>query len=403
MCAITHNLIKSLTMTRAEPPRFTLPMLVSGFVAVLVGYSSSGAIIYQMFQAAGATPAQIGGWLSVLGIAQGIASLGLSLRYRMPVLAAWSTPGAALLATSFHGVSLNEAVGVFVFANLLIVLCGVTGLFARLMNYIPASLAAAMLAGILLRFGLQTFADLQSNFVLCGSMCLAWLLARRWLARYAILVTLLVGVAVALAQHAIHFPPQPIRLAMPEVVMPHFTLTTLLGIGVPYFLVTMASQNAPGIATLQAHGYRPPVSSLMSWTGLIALLLSPLGGFSVCVAAITAAICMSDEVDPNPQQRWRAAALAGIFYLLAGASGALIAVLFSALPAVLIEALAGLALLATLGGSLHRALDLPAERDSALITFLITASGVSLLGIGPAFWGLAGGVIAHLLLVRKSG
>ena len=389
-------------MTRAESSRFTLPMLISGFVAVLVGYSSTGAIIYQMFQAAGASPAQIGGWLSVLGLAQGIVSIGLSLRYRMPVLAAWSTPGAALLATSFHGISLNEAVGVFVFANLLIVVSGVTGLFARLMNHIPASLAAAMLAGILLRFGLQTFADLQSNFVLCGSMCLAWLLARRWLTRYAILVTLLVGVVIALAQHAIHFPQQSIMLALPEPVMPHFTLATLLGMGVPYFLVTMASQNAPGIATLQAHGYRPPVSSLMSWTGLTALLLSPFGGFSICVAAITAAICMSDEVDENPQQRWRAAVLAGIFYLLAGVSGALIAVLFSALPAVLIEALAGLALLATLGGSLHRALDVPAERDSALVTFLITASGVSLLGIGPAFWGLAGGIIAHLVLVRRT-
>lgn len=388
-------------MKRVGHPRFTLPMVVSGFVAVLVGYSSSGAIIYQMFQAAGATPAQIGGWLSVLGIAMGIASLGLSLRYRMPVLAAWSTPGAALLATSFHGISLNEAVGVFVFSNLLIVLCGVTGLFARLMNHIPASLAAAMLAGILLRFGLQTFADLQTNFVLCGSMCLAWLLARRWLARYAILVTLLIGIAVALAQHAIHFPPQPLSVMLPEPVMPHFTLTTLLGMGVPYFLVTMASQNAPGIATLQAHGYRAPVSALMSWTGLTALLLSPFGGFSVCVAAITAAICMSDEVDPDPQQRWRAAVLAGIFYLLAGASGALIAVLFSALPGVLIEALAGLALLATLGGSLQRALEQPAERDSALLTFLITASGVSLLGIGPAFWGLVGGIVAHLLLVRR--
>lgn len=388
-------------MKRVGHPRFTLPMVVSGFVAVLVGYSSSGAIIYQMFQAAGATPAQIGGWLSVLGIAMGIASLGLSLRYRMPVLAAWSTPGAALLATSFHGISLNEAVGVFVFSNLLIVLCGVTGLFARLMNHIPASLAAAMLAGILLRFGLQTFADLQTNFVLCCSMCLAWLLARRWLARYAILVTLLIGIAVALAQHAIHFPPQPLSVMLPEPVMPHFTLTTLLGIGVPYFLVTMASQNAPGIATLQAHGYRAPVSALMSWTGLTALLLSPFGGFSVCVAAITAAICMSDEVDPDPQQRWRAAVLAGIFYLLAGASGALIAVLFSALPGVLIEALAGLALLATLGGSLQRALEQPAERDSALITFLITASGVSLLGIGPAFWGLVGGIVAHLLVVRR--
>jgi len=389
-------------MTRAESSRFTLPMLVWGFVAVLVGYSSSGAIIYQMFQAVGASPAQIGGWLSVLGLAQGIVSIGLSLRYRMPVLAAWSTPGAALLATSFHGISLNEAVGVFVFANLLIVVSGVTGLFARLMNHIPASLAAAMLAGILLRFGLQTFADLQSNFVLCGSMCLTWLLARRWLTRYAILVTLLVGVVIALAQHAIHFPQQSIMLALPEPVMPHFTLATLLGMGVPYFLVTMASQNAPGIATLQAHGYRPPVSSLMSWTGLAGLLLSPFGGFSVCVAAITAAICMSDEVDENPQQRWRAAVLTGIFYLLAGVSGALIAVLFSALPAVLIEALAGLALLATLGGSLHRALDVPAERDSALVTFLITASGVSLLGIGPAFWGLAGGIIAHLVLVRRT-
>lgn len=383
-------------------PRFTLPMLVSGFVAVLVGYSSTGAIIYQVAQAAGASPVQVGGWLSMIGIAMGIGSLGLSLFYRMPILAAWSTPGAALLATSFHSISINEAVGVFVFTNALIVLSGITGLFARLMNSIPSSLAAAMLAGILLRFGLQTFADLQSNFTLCGSMCLAWLLARRWLARYAILVTLIAGVAVAMAQGAIHFPPHPVGFTLPDAVMPHFTLTTLIGIGLPYFLVTMASQNAPGIATLQAHGYAPSVSSLMSWTGLIALVLSPFGGFSVCVAAITAAICMGEDVDPDPRRRWVASAIAGVFYLIAGFSGALIGVLFSALPAVLIQALAGLALLATLGGSLQRALAHPAERDSALITFLITASGVALLGIGSAFWGLVGGLIVHLLLVRKS-
>lgn len=381
---------------------FTLPMVVSGFVAVLVGYSSTGAIIYQVAQAAGASPLQIGGWLSMIGIAMGIASLGLSLLYRMPILAAWSTPGAALLASSFHGISINDAVGVFVFANVLIVLCGVTGLFARLMNYIPQSLASAMLAGILLRFGLQTFADLQTDFTLCGSMCLAWLLARRWLARYAILVTLIVGVAVAMAQGAIHFPSHSPGFVLPDAVMPHFTLTTLIGIGLPYFLVTMASQNAPGIATLQAHGYTPPVSALMSWTGLIALIMSPFGGFSVCVAAITAAICMGEEVDPNPRRRWLASAIAGLFYLLAGFSGALIGVLFSALPAVLIQALAGLALLATLGGSLQRALEHSTERDSALITFLITASGVSLLGISAAFWGLVGGVAAHLLLSKKS-
>ncbi|WP_246875828.1 benzoate/H(+) symporter BenE family transporter, partial [Pantoea ananatis] len=167
---------------RHAPFPVTLPMAVSGLVAVLVGYSSTGAIIYQVALSAGASSAQIAGWLSVIGLAMGIASAGLSLAYRMPILAAWSTPGAALLATSLQGASIHEAVGVFVFANALIVLCGVTGLFARLMNYIPASLAAAMLAGILLRFGLQTFSDLAVNFTLAGAMCCVWLLARRWLA-----------------------------------------------------------------------------------------------------------------------------------------------------------------------------------------------------------------------------
>lgn len=380
----------------------SFPMLVSGFVAVLVGYSSSAAIIFQAAQAAGATPAQIGGWLSMLGIAMGIASLGLSLWTRMPILCAWSTPGAALLATSLHGLTLNEAVGVFIFANALIVLSGVTGLFARLMNLIPPALASGMLAGILLRFGLEAFGGLAQDFALCGAMCLAWLLARRWTPRYAILIVLLVGVATALARHAIHFPAADTGFALPQGIMPRFSLTALLGVGLPFFLVTMASQNAPGVATLQAHGYRPPVSALMSWTGAIALLLSPFGGFSVCVAAITAAICMGEEVDPSPRRRWMAAALAGLFYLLAGLSGALIATLFVALPPPLIATLAGLALLSTLSGSLTRALAEPETRDTAIITFLITASGLSLLGLGAAFWGLVGGAFAHLLLTRRA-
>ncbi|KGL51998.1 benzoate/H(+) symporter BenE family transporter [Pantoea ananatis] len=387
---------------RRAPFPVTLPMVVSGLVAVLVGYSSTGAIIYQVALSAGASSGQIAGWLSVIGVAMGIASAGLSLAYRMPILAAWSTPGAALLATSLQDASIHEAVGVFVFANALIVLCGVTGLFARLMNYIPASLAAAMLAGILLRFGLQTFSDLAVNFILAGTMCCVWLLARRWLARYAILIALLAGLAVAYGQNSLHFPAHAASFSLPGPVWPTFSWPVLIGVGLPYFLVTMASQNAPGIATLHAHGYRPPVSALMSWTGLLALVLSPFGGFSVCVAAITAAICMGDDVDGDPRRRWIAAALAGFFYLLAGFSGALIAVLFSALPAVMVQVLAGLALLATLGGSLQRALEQPEERDSALIAFLITASGVTLCGIGAAFWGLVGGVVAHLLLKRKT-
>ncbi len=377
---------------------FSFPMLVSGFIAVLVGYSSSAALIFQAAQAAGASPAQIGGWFSMLGVGMGVASFALSLWTRMPILAAWSTPGAALLATSVQGLTLNEVVGLFVITNLLIVLSGITGLFARLMNHIPQSLAAAMLAGILLRFGIGTFSGLESNPALCGSMCLVWLIGRRWLPRYAIILALVTGVLVALGQRAIHFPPHALTLSVPEFIMPHINLAALIGVGLPYFLVTMASQNAPGIATLQAHGYQPPVSALTGWTGFIALILSPFGGFSVCIAAITAAICMGDDVDPNPARRWMAAAMAGIFYLLTGFTGALIAILLSALPSVLIATLAGLALLATLAGSLQRALAEPPQRDSAIIAFLITASGVSLLGIGSAFWGLAGGMLAHLLL-----
>ena len=389
-------------MTASARRAFSFPMLISGFIAVLIGYSSSAALIFQAAQAAGASPAQIGGWFSMLGIGMGLASLALSLWTRMPILAAWSTPGAALLATSVQGLSLNEVVGVFVATNLLIVLSGVTGLFAKLMNHIPQSLAAAMLAGILLRFGINTFTGLQSNFTLCGSMCLMWLICRRWLPRYAIILALVAGVIVAIGQQNISFPPHAFTLSVPQFIMPHFTLAALLGVGLPYFLVTMASQNAPGIATLQAHGYQPPVSALTGWTGFIALILSPFGGFSVCIAAITAAICMGDDVDPNSARRWIASAIAGMFYLLTGFTGALIAVMLSALPSVFIATLAGLALLATLSGSLQRALAAPEQRDSAIIAFLITASGVSLLGIGSAFWGLLGGMLTYFTLAPRA-
>lgn len=375
----------------------TFPAVVAGFVAVLVGYTSSAAIIFQAAGAAGATAAQTGGWLSMLGLAMSVTSIGLSIYYRAPVLTAWSTPGAALLVTSLPGTPMPETIGVFIFASGLIFLCGVTGLFARLMNHIPQAISAAMLAGILLRFGLDAFASLQPDFTLTASMCLAYLLARRFLPRYAIVLTLLVGLAVAAIKGEIHLSQQPLTFAVPAFIAPHFSWSSLLGIGVPFFIVTMASQNAPGIATLKAAGYPVPVSPLMSWTGLASLLLSPFGGFSVCIAAITAAICMGPDVHPAPQRRYWGAVCAGFFYLLAGLFGGAIGQLFSALPPALIHTLAGLALLGTIAGSLQRALAEDKQRDAAVITFLITASGLSLLGIGAAFWGLVGGIVAHLV------
>lgn len=299
------------TFSRASALPFS--SLLAGFVAVLVGYASSAAIIWQAASAAGATATQIAGWMTALGLGMGISTLVLSLWYRMPVLTAWSTPGAALLATSLQGVSLNEVVGVFIFANALIVLCGITGLFARLMKIIPHTLAAAMLAGILLRFGLQAFSNIQGHFVLCGSMLLAWLICKALVPRYAIVATLLVGGLVAWLSGDVVTQKITIAVVAPTYIAPEFHWSSLVSIGIPFFLVTMASQNAPGFATMQAAGYHVPVSPLIIFTGALALVFSPFGVYSICIAAITAAICQSPDAHPQAEKRWLAAAAAGVF------------------------------------------------------------------------------------------
>ncbi|HEY1845179.1 MAG TPA: benzoate/H(+) symporter BenE family transporter [Buttiauxella sp.] len=381
-----------------------LPTVLAGFVAVLVGYASSAAIIWQAADAAGASATQIAGWLTMLGFGMGSSTLALTLWYRAPILTAWSTPGAALLATSLHGSTINEAVGVFIFASALIFLCGVTGLFARLMRLIPHTLSAAMLAGILLRFGLDTFTSLQGHFLLCGTMLAGWLLAKAFAPRYAVVAALIAGLAICVLTGEFRAASVPVAVALPEFTAPHFTLASLLGIGLPFFLVTMASQNAPGVATLKASGYGVPVSPLIIVTAAIALLLAPFGVFSICIAAITAAICQSSQAHPDPAKRWLAAAAAGVFYLLAGVFGVSISGLLTALPLAFIHTLAGLALLSTIAGSLHQALGNERERDAAIVTFLVTASGVALAGIGSAFWGLIAGGICYgvLSLARRA-
>ena len=379
---------------------FTLPFptLLAGFVAVLVGYASSAAIIWQAAAAAGADASQIAGWMTALGLGMGVSTLALTLWRKVPILTAWSTPGAALLVTGLQGVTLSQAVGVFIFANALIVLCGITGIFARLMKIIPHSLAAAMLAGILLRFGMQAFASLQGNLLLCGSMFAVWLLCKVWLPRFAVVAALLAGGAVAGFSGEVTTSQIAFSFVAPSWIAPEFTPALLLSVGVPFFLVTMASQNAPGFATLQASGYRVPVSPLIVATGGLALLLSPFGVYSIFIAAITAAICQSPEAHPDPQKRWLAAAAAGVFYLLAGIFGGSITSLMSALPMAWIQMLAGLALLGTISGSLFQALNQESERDAAVVTFLVTASGVTLGGVGSAFWGLALGGVSYVLL-----
>ena len=371
--------------------------LSTGFIAILIGYTSSAVLIFQAAASAGATQAQLGSWLTALGLGMGLTTLGLSVRYRMPILTAWSTPGAALLIACLPGVPMGEIVGAFLASSLLLFVCGFSGLFARVMHRLPLHLANAMLAGVLLRFGLDLCHALALQPLLVGSMAVTFLFGRAWLPRYALPLTLVLGVALAWQLDLLQL--QRFELAPVALVWttPDFSQHSLLGIALPLFLVTMSSQNLPGIAVLRAHGYQPPVSPLVGWTGLTGALLAPFGCYALNLAAITAALCMNQEADPEPQRRYLAAGCAGFCYLVTGLLGATMASLFAALPQPLIMAIAGLALLGTLGQSLQQALQLERDREAAIITFLVTASGVTGFGIGSAFWGLLAGSLALAL------
>lgn len=380
---------------------FSVSSVVAGFVSVFTGYASAAVIAFQAAAAAGATPSQVSSWMWALGIGMGVSTLLLSWRFRMPIVTAWSTPGAALLATSLPGVSLNEAVGAFLFSALLMTLCGVTGLFQRVMHRIPLSLASALLAGVLLRFGLDLFTSLEQELLLVSAMLITFVLCKSRLPRSAIPLTLLVGLVVAALQQQLHFGGVSVALGKPEWVAPAWSWATLIGVGLPLFVVTMASQNLPGVAVLKANGYQPPVSPLLTTTGTTNLLLAPFGAYALNLAAISAAVCMSADADADPRRRYTAALSAGVFYLLMGIFGATVSGLLGAFPPALVAAMAGLALAGTLANGLVMALQDSSHRDAALLTFLMTASGISLWGIGSAFWGLLLGVLV-LLCQRRS-
>ena len=376
--------------------------IAAGFIAVLVGYTSSAVIIFQAAEAAGASPQEISSWLWALGIGMAVTSIGLSLRFRAPVLIAWSTPGGALLATGLPGFSLNEAIGVFLFNAALITLCGLLGWFDRIMRLVPASLAGAMLAGVLLPFGLNLFGALQEQTLLVGLMLACYLAGKLIFPRYVIPVALLVGVLVAALAGQLHLEQLNWSLAQPVWTTPALSIQALLGVGIPLFIVTMASQNVPGMAVLRANGYQLPASPLMTTTGITGLLLAPFGGYTFNLAAISAAICAGKDADPDPSQRFRASAWGGFFYLLTGLFGATVASLFAAFPQALVMAIAGLALLGTIGNALATALHDESQREAAFLTFLVTASGLALWGIGSAFWGLLLGLLVLRLPRRQA-
>lgn len=371
--------------------------IAAGFVTVLVGFTSSAAIVFQAARSLGATSDQISSWMWALGLGMGVTCIGLSLRYRVPVVTAWSTPGAAMLISSSAGLPLSDAIGAFLLSALLIAAVGFTGIFERTIGRIPVSLAAGMLGGVLLRFGLEAFQVMQTQFGLGLAMLATYLLSRRVLPRYAVILTLAVGIAFSAATGLLHGKDFSLQLATSVWIAPTFSFAAIVGIALPLFIVTMTSQNVPGVAVIRASGYTVPISPTLGWIGVTNVVLAPFGAFAINLAAITAALCMGREAHEDAGRRYVAAIAAGVFYLIAGLFGATVAALFAALPKELIMAIAGLALLGTIGSSMAAALQNESDREAALVTFLVTASGLSLGGIGSAFWGLVAGSVTLLI------
>lgn len=374
----------------------SLSAFVAGFVAVLVGFTSSVAIVFQAAQSFGATPAQITSWIWALGLGMGLCSLVPSLLLRQPVMVAWSTPGAAVLATAgaAGSFSMGEAVGAFMVCSLLVILVGATRALERVADRIPMEIASALLAGVLARFGIQAFAAAQTALPLVLLMVGAYLVARRMAARYAVVITLVVGILWVLMTGQMAWSMEPGRLAMPVFVAPQWSVSAIVSLAIPLFVVTMASQNLPGMAVIRASGYELPVSRLITMTGWASLVLAPFGAFALNFSAITAAICMGPEAHEDRSKRYTAAASCGAIYIVIGLFGALVTGLLTSFPKELVVAIAGIALLSTIGNGLASALRDERHREPALITFLVTLSGITLMDIGPAFWGVVAGSLA---------
>lgn len=381
---------------------FSLSAVVAGFIATVISYAGPLVIIFQAANAGGLPHDLMSSWVWTISIGSGVLGIVLSLRYRVPIIIAWSAPGSALLVTMLPDISMNQAVGAYLVSSLIILLVGLSGAFDRIIGKLPAAISAAMLAGILFRFGTGLFVAVKDQPWLVLAMFGTYLLFKRVLPRYAVMAVLVVGISIAAGTGELHSESLVLGLAMPVWVTPEFDWQVILSVAFPLVMVALTGQFVPGMAVLRNDGYQTPASPLISSSALGALLLAPFGCHGLNLAAITAAICTGKESHEDPTKRYVAGVSGGVFYLVLGIFGATLVSIFTAFPSALIAALAGLALLAAIGGALSAAMAVPADREAALITFLVTASGMSFLDLSAAFWGLIFGIAAHLFLsLRK--
>lgn len=382
--------------------RFSISHIMAGATAVFVGYSSAVVLILEAVKTLNGSVALQSSWLLALGLAMGLSSILLSWRYKAPILTAWSTPGVALLIIALAGVSVAEAVGIFIFSSGLILLSGLSGISDRLLKYIPVEIAAAILAGILLKFVLALVPAFDNQPLITATLVIVYFVMRKLTPKLVFFWVLLA--AVGLPALTKQFDTSQLIVSAPDWVWvwPEFNFSLLVGVGIPLYVVTMVSQNLPGIMMLRSNGYAVPLSPLLRVTGLFGVIMAPLGVFAINLAAITAAICQTTDADTDRNQRYKAAIAAGVFYIIAGLAGSLIVGLFLALPTEATSALAGLALLPVLAVNFRQAFSHEETLLASVMAFIVTASGVDFVGINSSFWGLLIGLVGYYFLSNVS-
>ena len=372
--------------------------VVAGLISVIVNYGGTFILVFQAAKVAGLSAELTASWVWSISIGVGVTGLILSWITREPIITAWSTPAAAFLITALATVPYAEAVGAYLISAAAFVVLGLSGWFERVIRLIPPGVAAGLLAGILLQFGIGAFGGMNIDPLLAGLLIVTYVVLKRFTARYAVVGILVLGLAFLLVQGRVDLSGLELRLAAPVFTLPAFSLNALLSVALPLFLITLTGQYMPGMLVLRNDGFKTSANPIVTVTGLGSLLMAPFGSHAFNIAAITAAICTGREAHEDPSKRWIAGMAAGIFYILVGVFGVTLAAIFMAFPATFITTLAGLALLGTIGGSLASAMADAKTREASLITFVAAAANITLFGIGGAFWGLVIGLVAYAVL-----
>lgn len=381
---------------------WSISATVAGFLAVLISYSGPLIIFFQAAQRAHVSTDMMVSWIWGISIGAAVSGIYLSIKYKTPVITAWSAPGTALLVTLFPNVSLNEAVAAYITSAIVIFLIGVTGYFDKLLKWIPQDVAAGMMAGILFQFGIGLFTASDSMPFIVFSMLIVFLIAKRLMPRYTMIWVLAAGVLLSLILGKMNPVDVSFSLAIPQWISPEWTWNSTLNLAVPLILVSLTGQFLPGMAIMKLSGYDTPAKPIITVTSIASLAVACVGGITIVLASITAALCMGKDAHELKEKRYIAGIANGIFYILGGLFAGSIVMLFSLLPKELVAALAGLALLGAIATNISVAMKNDRQRDAALITFLATASGMHFLGLSSVFWGICIGVIAHFILTPRS-